>query len=87
MQKKMSFFLFVSGVLKQIQDYYKINNSEDGLLQTAFISFYMVFSPVFGYMGDRFNRKLIMAGGIFFWSCITFGGSFVPHDVCHISLY
>ncbi|WAR02236.1 SPNS1-like protein [Mya arenaria] len=70
----------IAGVLKDIQDYYKINNSEDGLLQTAFISFYMVFSPIFGYMGDRFNRKIIMAGGIFFWSIVTLAGSFVPAD-------
>lgn len=70
----------IAGVLHSIQDYYKISNSEDGLLQTSFISFYMVFSPLFGYLGDRFVRKYIMAGGITFWAAVTFGGSFIPAD-------
>ncbi|KAL4223098.1 Protein spinster 3 [Mactra antiquata] len=68
----------VAGVLKSIQKYYNISNSEDGLLQTSFISFYMVFSPIFGYLGDRYNRKVIMACGITFWSGVTFAGSFIP---------
>ncbi|XP_052269100.1 protein spinster homolog 1-like isoform X3 [Dreissena polymorpha] len=68
----------IAGVLKDIQLFYGISNSEDGLLQTSFISFYMIFSPIFGYLGDRFVRKYIMAGGILFWALVTFGGSFVP---------
>lgn len=70
----------IAGVLQSIQKYYNISNSEDGLLQTSFISFYMVFSPIFGYMGDRYTRKIIMACGITFWSGVTFGGSFIPAD-------
>ena len=75
------YFWFVSGVLKSIQDYYKISNSEDGLLQTVFIATYMVCSPIFGYLGDRYVRKIIMACGIFFWACVTLAGSFVPKEV------
>ena len=73
--------LFVPGVLKKIQQYYGINNAEDGLLQTSFISFYMIFSPIFGYLGDRYMRKAIMGCGIMFWSIVTLAGSFVPADV------
>ena len=58
-----------------------ISNSEDGLLQTVFIATYMVCSPVFGYLGDRYVRKVIMACGIFFWACVTLAGSFVPREV------
>lgn len=68
----------IAGVLKSIQKYYNISNSEDGLLQTSFISFYMVCSPIFGYLGDRFVRKYIMAGGIAFWAAVTLAGSFIP---------
>ena len=71
----------VSGVLLEIQDYYNINNSQAGLLQTAFICSYMILSPIFGYMGDRYNRKMIMACGILFWSLVTLMGSFVPKNV------
>jgi len=42
---------------------------------------YMCFSPIFGYCGDRYNRKYLMTGGILFWSAITLAGSFVPANV------
>lgn len=71
----------IVGVLLDLQDYYGIDNSKAGLLQTSFICSYMVFSPIFGYLGDRYNRKLIMAVGIGFWSVVTLAGSFVPANV------
>ena len=53
-----------------------INDFQGGLLQTAFIVSYMLLSPLFGYLGDRYTRKYIMAVGIFFWSLFTLAGSF-----------
>lgn len=67
-----------------IQNYYHIGNSEAGLIQTVFIVSYMIFSPIFGYLGDRYNRKFIMGGGITLWSLLTLSGSFIGKDV---SLY
>jgi len=55
-------------------------NSQAGLLQTSFIVSYMILSPIFGYLGDRFNRKLIMGWGILFWSFVTLAASFVPTE-------
>ncbi|ESN93752.1 hypothetical protein HELRODRAFT_88291 [Helobdella robusta] len=68
----------IAGVLEDVQNYYAINNAQVGLLQTSFIISYMLFSPLFGYLGDRYNRKWAMIGGILFWSVVTFLGSFVP---------
>ena len=48
---------------------------------TVFISSYMVLAPVFGYLGDRYNRKYLMCGGIAFWSLVTLGSSFIPREV------
>ncbi|KAK9739316.1 Major Facilitator Superfamily [Popillia japonica] len=48
-----------------------------GLLQTSFILSYMVFAPLFGYLGDRYSRKLIMALGVALWSVTTLLGSFM----------
>ena len=48
-----------------------------GLLQTAFIASFMVFAPLFGYLGDRYSRKAIMAAGVFLWSVFTLIGSFI----------
>lgn len=41
----------------------------------------MVLAPVFGYLGDRYNRKYLMCGGIAFWSLVTLGSSFIPREV------
>ncbi|PWA30577.1 hypothetical protein CCH79_00020469 [Gambusia affinis] len=41
---------------------------------------YMVLAPVFGYLGDRYNRKYIMCGGIAFWSVVTLASSFTPQQ-------
>jgi len=75
------FLLLIAGVLDQVQEFYDIKNAQAGLLQTSFIVSYMFLSPVFGYLGDRYNRKNIMAGGILFWSVITLAGSFIPREV------
>jgi MFS family permease len=71
-------YLFFSGILSKIQNDYKIGDAEGGALQTAFVVSYMIFAPIFGYLGDRQSRKLIMAFGVFLWTVFTIIGSFMP---------
>lgn len=63
--------------MDDIQKHYDIKNDMAGLLQTSFILSYMVFAPLFGYLGDRYSRKLIMALGVALWSVTTLLGSFM----------
>lgn len=44
----------------------------------------MVAAPIFGYLGDRFNRKVILSCGIFFWSAVTFSSSFITEQVRYL---
>ncbi|KAF5282489.1 hypothetical protein FQR65_LT14259 [Abscondita terminalis] len=67
----------LAGVLTDIQKDFNIGDSEGGLLQTAFILSYMVFAPIFGYLGDRYSRPMIMAFGVFLWSLTTVVGSYM----------
>ncbi|XP_012537066.1 protein spinster isoform X2 [Monomorium pharaonis] len=67
----------IAGMLTHIKHDFDIGNENAGLLQTAFILSYMVFAPLFGYLGDRYNRKLIMSSGVFLWCLTTFIGSFM----------
>ncbi|CAH1963052.1 unnamed protein product [Acanthoscelides obtectus] len=67
----------VPGILTDIQGYFHIGNSDGGLLQTAFVLSYMIFAPLFGYLGDRYSRRWIMAAGVFLWSLTTLCGSFM----------
>ena len=69
--------LSFSGILTEIQDHYGVNDSMAGLLQTVFIVSYMIFAPLFGFLGDRYSRKWIMALGVFIWSLTTLLGSFM----------
>uniref|UniRef100_A0A1A9V617 Major facilitator superfamily (MFS) profile domain-containing protein n=1 Tax=Glossina austeni TaxID=7395 RepID=A0A1A9V617_GLOAU len=67
----------IAGVLEDIQKDFQIDNSYGGLLQTVFIISYMVCAPIFGYMGDRYSRRWIMAVGVVLWSATTLLGSFM----------
>ncbi|XP_067866181.1 protein spinster homolog 3-like [Heterodontus francisci] len=70
----------IAGILVGIQDYFKINDSSAGLLQTVFICSYMILAPLFGYLGDRYNRKILMCIGIFIWCIVTLAGSFITQS-------
>lgn len=51
------------------------------LFLPVFICSFMVAAPIFGYLGDRFNRKVILSCGIFFWSVVTLSSSFIGKEV------
>ncbi|CAB4028796.1 spinster homolog 1 isoform X2 [Paramuricea clavata] len=70
----------VAGVLQKIQGYFNINHGLAGLLQTVFIVSYMIFAPIFGYLGDRYSRKFIMIFGLFVWSLMTFCSTLVNEN-------
>jgi len=72
----------VAGMLERIKQDPYFNITQDkylGLLQTAFVICYMLFAPIFGYLGDRHSRKLLLAIGISFWSVSTLIGSFMQN--------
>ncbi|VDK39602.1 unnamed protein product, partial [Anisakis simplex] len=41
----------------------------------------MVFAPLCGFLGDRYNRKWIMTAGIAVWVIAVFASSFVPANM------
>jgi MFS family permease len=61
----------LSAVLSPLQNELHINDGDAGRIMTAFMIGYFVTSPFFGYLGDRFPRKWLIAGGIFVWSLGT----------------
>lgn len=60
-----------------IQDKFDIKNDMAGLLQSTFVFAYMIIAPVFGYLGDRYNRRLLMALGVVIWNTANLASSFV----------
>ena len=68
----------LSAVLTPLQDELHLNNGQAGRLVTAFMIGYFVTSPIFGWLGDRFPRKWLIAGGILVWSLGTMLTGFAP---------
>jgi MFS transporter, Spinster family, sphingosine-1-phosphate transporter len=48
-----------------------LSDSAFGFLGTAFFLVYFCSAPIFGYLGDRWGRRRLMAGGAALWSVIT----------------
>ncbi|CAH0585767.1 unnamed protein product [Chrysodeixis includens] len=71
----------LAGVLGDVKEEFKIGDDCAGFLQTVFVVAYMVFAPIFGYLGDRYSRRVIMAFGVALWSLTTFFGSFIGNFV------
>ena len=61
----------LSAVLTPLQKDLGINDGQAGRLVTAFMIGYFITSPIFGWLGDRWSRKWLIAGGIFVWSLGT----------------
>ncbi|XP_045484000.1 protein spinster isoform X1 [Pieris rapae] len=68
----------IAGVLDDVKKEFAIGDDKAGLLQTVFVVAYMIFAPIFGYLGDRYSRRAIMAFGVGLWSATTLIGSFIP---------
>lgn len=53
-----------------------MSDKETSLPLTAFVVVYMLFSPVFGSLSDKWPRKVIIAGGVMLWSLATGAAAF-----------
>jgi MFS family permease len=62
-----------------------LTNERWGLLATIFLVSYSIFSPMTGWLGDRYRRTWLLAGGIGVWSLATIGSGFA-RDYGHLAL-
>lgn len=74
----------LSAVLTPLQKELGLNDGDAGRLVTAFMIGYFVTSPFFGWLGDRFPRKWLIAAGILVWSLGTMLTGFAPGFVSMI---
>ena len=70
----------IAGIPFEVQTYFGLNDAQMGLLQTLYIVPYFVAAPVFGYWGDRINRKFITVSGVVIWSASVFGSSYIHYN-------
>ncbi len=61
---------------KQIQEELQITDARFGILGTSFMLVYTLISPLTGWLGDRYHRRRLLAGGVALWSLATVGTAF-----------
>jgi MFS family permease len=61
-----------------LRDHFKVSQARMGWLATAFLVSYMVFSPAFGWLGDRYSRWKLVAVGVVLWSVASGGTALAP---------
>jgi predicted MFS family arabinose efflux permease len=69
---RYSFF----AVGRHIQNDLKISDSGYGYLSASFMIVYTIVSPLMGVLGDRYNRRVLLASGVSLWSVATVGTAF-----------
>ena len=74
----------LSAVLTPLQKELHLNDTQGGDLYMWFMIGYFLTSPFFGWLGDRFSRKWLIAVGIFVWSLGTLLTGFAPGYVSMI---
>ena len=68
---------FVAANLNKLGDDFGATDDMLGMIYTAQAVAFMVFAPMFGYLGDRYSRRVLMAVGLFIWSIFLLAGSFI----------
>jgi len=61
----------VMAVGPKFQGELRLTDGELGLVEAAFMIGYMITSPIFGRLGDRYPRKALIAAGVALWSIAT----------------
>ena len=67
----------------QIKRDLTIDDKWFGVLGGSFMIVYTIVSPLMGWLGDRYNRRMLLAGGVGLWSLATVGTAF-SHDFYHM---
>jgi MFS family permease len=60
----------------QIQHDLHVDDFWYGVLSASFMIVYTLVSPLMGWLGDRYNRRMLLAGGVAMWSLATVGTAF-----------
>src|SRR3954471_19987170 len=53
-----------------------IQDARLGVLNASFMIVYTIVSPLVGWLGDRYNRRVMLAFGVGLWSLATVGTAF-----------
>lgn len=66
----------IAAVGPSLQAELKLSDAELGTIGTAFLWGYLLTSPLFGRLGDRFSRKYLITLGVLVWCAATVASGF-----------
>jgi MFS family permease len=66
----------VMAVGPRIQESLHLGDAQIGWVESAFMLGYFLTSPIFGWLGDRYPRKGLIAAGVAIWSIATIASGF-----------
>jgi MFS family permease len=69
---RYSFF----AVATQVKQDLSITNTRYGFLSSSFMIVYTLVTPLVGFLGDRYSRRMLLASGVGLWSVATVGTAF-----------
>src|SRR3954452_7548150 len=69
---RYSFFAVGTHIQREL----KIEDSGFGVLSASFMIVYTIVSPMVGWLGDRYSRRILLASGVGLWSVATVGTAF-----------
>lgn len=72
-----------NGVAVQIKEAFDIDSFWYSVLSVSFMIVYTIVAPFMGWLGDRYHRRALLAGGVALWSVATLGTAF-SYDFWHI---
>ena len=75
----------LTSIRDQIRADIPMSNFRWGLLPSIFLVSYSLISPLMGWMGDRYKRTWLLAGGVGVWSLATLGTG-LARDYGHLAL-
>jgi MFS family permease len=61
----------IMAVSPKIQESFGLSDAQTGLVVSVFMFGYFLSSPLFGWLGDRYPRKGLIAAGVAVWSIAT----------------
>jgi MFS family permease len=67
----------ISSLLIDIQDYFGIDDTLAGFLQTVYLLSFTLVLPIFGYIGDRYAKKHLVLFSLVVWSASLLSGAYV----------
>lgn len=74
------YFFIIPFLLPLFREEFGINYVQSGLILTIHVALRSIFSLVFGYFGDKYEKKVIIASG-FIYSSIFLGGLFWINNI------